>query len=259
MERTGLGAVEPVVIHAASGITGAVAASGGEVSRVLVKILVVEDDPRIARFVRRGLEAEGYAVDVADHGEDGLEACRSNGYTVVILDRMLPGMDGKTICATLRRERYPGMILMLTAKDAVTDKIEGLDAGADEYLTKPFAFDELLARIRALLRRSQHGAPDPVLQFGPLVLDPATRKARRGERTIVLTLREYTLLSYLMENAGRVLSRTRILNHVWGYNFDPESKVVDVYIRYLRQKIDDGEDVALIRTVRGFGYTISTD
>ena len=224
-----------------------------------MKILVVEDDPRIARFVQRGLAAEGYAVDVADHGEDGLEACRSNDYAVVILDRMLPGMDGIAICAQLRRERYGGMVLMLTAKDSLQDKIEGLDTGADEYLTKPFAFDELLARIRALLRRSQSGAAEPVLQVGPLVLDPATRKARRDDRAIVLTLREYTLLSYLMENAGRVLSRTRILNHVWGYSFDPESKVVDVYIRYLRQKIDEGEAQALIKTVRGFGYTISAD
>ena len=224
-----------------------------------MKILVVEDDPRIARFVQRGLAAEGYAVDVADHGEDGLEACRSNEYAVVILDRMLPGMDGMAICAQLRRERYGGMVLMLTAKDSLQDKIEGLDTGADEYLTKPFAFDELLARIRALLRRSQSGDAEPVLQVGPLVLDPATRKARRDDRAIVLTLREYTLLSYLMENAGRVLSRTRILNHVWGYSFDPESKVVDVYIRYLRQKIDEGEAQALIKTVRGFGYTISAD
>ena len=225
----------------------------------MVKILLIEDDPRIARFVRRGLEAEGYAVEVADHGEDGLEQCRSNDYAVVILDRMLPGIDGMEICATLRSERRPCMILMLTAKDALQDKIEGLDAGADEYLTKPFAFDELLARLRALLRRSQHDVPEPVLEVGPLRLDPDTRKARRGEREIVLTLREYTLLAYLMENAGRVLSRTRILNHVWGYSFDPESKVVDVYIRYLRQKIDEGEEVALIRTVRGFGYTISAE
>jgi len=225
----------------------------------VVKILLVEDDPRIARFVRRGLEAEGYTVEVADHGEEGLELCRSNDYAIVILDRMLPGLDGIEICATLRRERRPCMVLMLTAKDALQDKVEGLDAGADEYLTKPFAFDELLARLRALLRRSHHDAPEPRLQVGLLVLDPATRKARRGEREIVLTLREYTLLGYLMENAGRVLSRTRILNHVWGYSFDPGSKVVDVYIRYLRQKVDDGEDRALIKTVRGFGYMISAE
>jgi two-component system, OmpR family, response regulator len=225
----------------------------------LVKVLLVEDDPRIARFVRRGLEAEGYAVEVADHGEDALELCRANEYAIVILDRMLPGMDGMEICATLRRERRPCLVLMLTAKDALQDKVDGLHAGADDYLTKLFAFDELLARLRALLRRNRPEAGEPALQVGPLALDPATRRARRGGREIVLTVREYTLLAYLMENAGRVLSRTRILNHVWGYSFDPESKVVDVYIRYLRQKIDEGEDVALVRTVRGFGYTISAD
>ena len=225
----------------------------------MARILLIEDDPRIARFVRRGLEAEGYAVEVADNGEDGLEQCRSNDYAVVILDRMLPGMDGMEVCAALRRDRHSCMVLMLTAKDAVQDKIEGLDAGADEYLTKPFAFDELLARLRALRRRSLADKPEPVLQVGPLQLDPATRKARRGEREIVLTLREYTLLGYLMENSGRVVSRSRILNHVWGYSFDPGSKVVDVYIRYLRQKIDDGEATALIKTVRGFGDTISAE
>jgi two-component system, OmpR family, response regulator len=225
----------------------------------LVKILLVEDDARIARFVQRGLEAEGYAVEVADDGEDGLELCRSNDYAVVILDRMLPGLNGIEICESLRRERRPSLVLMLTAKDALQDKVEGLHAGADDYLTKPFAFDELLARLRALLRRNRPEAGEPVLQVGPLALDPATRRARRGGREIVLTVREYTLLAYLMENAGRVLGRTRILNHVWGHSFDPESKVVAVYIRYLRQKIDEGEEMALVRTVRGFGYTISAD
>jgi two-component system, OmpR family, response regulator len=224
----------------------------------LVKILLVEDDARIARFVQRGLEAEGYAVEVADDGDDGLELCRSNDYAVVILDRMLPGLSGIEICETLRRERPQSLVLMLTAKDALQDKVEGLHAGADDYLTKPFAFDELLARLQALLRRTRRDeAAEPVLQVSDLALDPATRKARRGGREIVLTLREYTLLAYLMQNAGKVLSRTRILNHVWGYSFDPESKVVDVYIRYLRQKVDDGETVPLIRTVRGFGYTVS--
>jgi two-component system, OmpR family, response regulator len=223
----------------------------------LVKILLVEDDARIARFVQRGLEAEGYAVEVADGGEDGLELCRSNDYALVILDRMLPGLSGIEICETLRRERRQSLILMLTAKDALQDKVEGLHAGADDYLTKPFAFDELLARLQALLRRTRRDEAEPVLQVGDLELDPATRKARRGRREIVLTLREYTLLAYLMQNAGKVLSGTRILNHVWGYSFDPGSKVVDVYIRYLRQKVDDGEAVPLIRTVRGFGYTVS--
>ena len=229
--------------------------SGREVG--LVNVLVVEDDPRIARFLRRGLEAEGYGVELAENGEDGLELCRSNAYPLIILDRMLPGMDGMAVCQTLRHERYPALILMLTAKDTLRDKIEGLHGGADDYLTKPFAFDELLARLKALLRRADHHEVEPILQVGDLMLDPATRKARRAEREIVLTVKEYMLLSYLMENAGKVLSRTRILNHVWGYSFDPGSKVVDVYIRYLRQKIDEGHDTPLIKTVRGFGYTIS--
>jgi DNA-binding response OmpR family regulator len=178
---------------------------------------------------------------------------------VVILDRMLPGMDGMEVCDSLRRERRPCAILMLTAKDSLQDKVEGLHGGADDYLTKPFAFDELLARLCALMRRARYQAVEPVLQVADLVLDPASRKARRGQREILLTVKEYMLLAYLMENAGRVLSRTRILNHVWGYSFDPGSKVVDVYIRYLRQKIDTDGAVPLIHTMRGFGYSISAE
>jgi DNA-binding response OmpR family regulator len=225
----------------------------------LGKVLLVEDDPRIARFVRRGLEAEGYAVDFAENGEDGLELCRSADYAVVILDRILPGIDGMEVCESLRREHRSCLVLMLTAKDSVQDKVQGLQVGADDYLTKPFAFDELLARLQALLRRSRPEVAEPTLQVADLLLDPATRKARRGRREVTLTAKEYMLLAYLMQHAGKVLSRTRILNHVWGYNFDPGSKVVDVYIRYLRQKIDEGAAVPLIRTARGFGYTISAE
>lgn len=226
-----------------------------------MKVLLVEDDPRIARFVKRGLEAEGYAVDVADNGEDGLELCRSGDYPLVILDRMLPGLDGIELCQALRRERRDTLILMLTAKDALQDKVEGLHAGADDYLTKPFAFDELLARLQALRRRASRQAEEPeaLLQVADLVLDPATRKAKRGEREIVLTVKEYALLHYLMQNAGKVMSRARLLNHVWGYSFDPGTKVVDVYIRYLREKIDEGEERPLIKTVRGFGYMLAAD
>jgi two-component system, OmpR family, response regulator len=225
----------------------------------LGKVLLIEDDPRVVRFVRRGLAAEGYAVDVAENGEDGLEFCRSNGYDVVILDRMLPGMEGMEVCHSLRRERRDCLILMLTAMDSLSNKVEGLQAGADDYLTKPFAFDELLARVRALLRRTRYNEVDPVLQVGDLVLDHATRKAHRGDRLITLTVKEYMLLTYLMRNAGKVVSRTQILNQVWGYGFDPGTKVVDVYIRYLRQKIDDGPGLPLIRTMRGFGYMIATE
>ena len=225
----------------------------------VAKVLLVEDDPRIARFVKRGLEAEGYALDVADNGEDAIELCRSNDYDIVILDRMLPGMDGMEVCHSLRRERRHCLILMLTAKDSLQDKVEGLQGGADDYLTKPFAFDELLARLQALLRRTRYHEVEPVLRVADLELDPATREARRGEREISLTVKEYMLLAYLMEHAGKVLSRSRILNQVWGYSFDPGSKVVDVYIRYLRQKVDAGEDKALIKTKRGFGYAISEE
>lgn len=225
----------------------------------MTNVLLVEDDPRIARFVKRGLEAEGYAVEVASRGEDAVELCRSNEYAIVILDRMLPDADGVEVCQELRRERRGCLVLMLTAKDALQDKLEGLHAGADDYLIKPFAFDELLARLTALLRRARRDDTNSTLQVADLVLDTAMRRARRAEREIVLTAKEYALLAYLMQNAGTVLSRTRILNHVWGYGFDPGSKVVDVYIRYLRQKIDDGEDKSLIKTVRGFGYTISTE
>jgi two-component system, OmpR family, response regulator len=222
----------------------------------LSKVLLIEDDPRVVRFVRRGLEAEGFAVDVAPNGEDGLELGRSNEYDVVVLDRMLPGMDGMEVCDSLRRERRPCAVLMLTAKDTLQNKVEGLHGGADDYLTKPFAFDELLARLHALLRRARYQPVEPVLQVADLVLDPASRRARRGEREIPLTVKEYMLLAYLVENTGKVLSRTRILNHVWGYSSDPGSKVVDVYIRYLRQKIDTDDAVPLIRTLRGFGYSI---
>jgi DNA-binding response OmpR family regulator len=227
----------------------------------LTKLLLVEDDRRITNFLRRGLEAEGYGVDTADNGEDGLELCRSNDYALVILDRMLPGLDGMEVCRALRRERGDCLVLMLTARDALQDKIDGLQAGADDYLTKPFAFDELLARLRALLRRGQprgEGREEhPMLQVGDLLLDTARRRARRGDREIVLTVREFALLAYLMEHAGTVLSRSRILSRVWSYSFDPESKVVEVYIRQLRQKIDEGEATPMIKTVRGFGYTIS--
>lgn len=222
-----------------------------------MNVLLVEDDARIVRFVRRGLEAEGFDVDVVENGDDALEVGKANDYPIVILDRMLPDIDGMEVCRQLRQEKKQCLILMLTAKDALEDKIEGLRGGADDYLTKPFDFEELLARMAALLRRGAYRQAEPVLRVGNLTLDPAARKVRRGDREIVLTPKEFKLLAYLMENAGKVLSRPRILNHVWRYSFDPGTKVVDVYIRYLRRKIDSGEETALIKTVRGFGYTIS--
>ncbi|GAA0600666.1 response regulator transcription factor [Craurococcus roseus] len=223
----------------------------------MAKILMVEDDPRIASFVKRGLEAEGHTVDLATDGETALEMARGLSYPLVVLDRMLPGMDGLEVCRTLRLERRDCCVLMLTAKDGVRDKIDGLKDGADDYLTKPFAFDELVARIDALLRRASKPAAELVLRVADLVLDPGVKQVRRGSREIALTAREFTLLAYLMAHAGTVVSRARLLSNVWEISFDPGTKVVDVYIRYLRQKIDADGETPLIKTVRGFGYMIA--
>ena len=224
----------------------------------MARILLVEDDPRIASFIQRGLSAEGHAIDVAGTGLQAMSMLRSADYALVILDRMLPDMDGVEVCRQLRSEGCDCRVLMLTARDAIGDKVGGLNAGADDYMTKPFAFDEFLARLEALLRRGGVQRPDPVLRVGDLTLDPTTRQVMRGDRVIELTPKEYGLLRYLMENAGTVLSRAQILNHNWGYNFDPGTKVVDVYVRYLRRKVDKGEPVALIQTLRGVGYSIGS-
>jgi DNA-binding response OmpR family regulator len=221
-----------------------------------MKILVVEDDRRILTFLKRALEAEGHHVAIAEDGRDGLERIRSEGFDLVILDRMLPYLDGLEVCRVVRRERLPAMILMLTAKDSIRDKVEGLRGGADDYLTKPFALDELLARIVALQRRRSGSDENESLRLGPLVLDPASHRVTVDGREIALTLREFELLRYLMANADRVVSRQRLLNSVWEYSFEPGTKVVDVYIRYLRKKIGD-EDATLIQTVRGIGYMLA--
>jgi DNA-binding response OmpR family regulator len=225
----------------------------------MTRVLLVEDDSRIARFVKRGLEAEDYVVDVAGRGADALARCGEVDYPLIILDRMLPDMDGLDLCRSLRDGGNVACVLMLTAKDARQDKVDGLRVGADDYLTKPFAFDELLARMQALLRRGRYRAAAELLRVDQLTLDPATRKVSRGERPIELTVREFALLSYLMANQGKAISRTRLLSNVWDYGFDPGTKVVDVYIRYLRQKIDQPGDRPLIKTVRGVGYSISAD
>jgi two-component system, OmpR family, response regulator len=221
------------------------------------KLLLVEDDQRIARFVRRGLEAEGHVVDHAENGRDGLALARAWDYGLIVLDRRLPLLDGLEVCRRLRDDGCESLVLMLTAKDALPDKIEGLNGGADDYLTKPFAFDELLARIAALLRRGKSRPAADALHVGDLTLDPATRKVIRGTREIPLTVREFNLLSCLMARAGTVVSRASLLSNVWQYDFDPGTKIVDVYIRYLRKKIDAGEARPMIHTVRGFGYMIS--
>lgn len=222
----------------------------------MAKLLLVEDDPRIASFIVRGLTAEGHVVDVAGAGLTGMAMTRETDYALVILDRMLPDIDGVEVCRQLRSEARGSRVLLLTAKDTLADKVGGLNAGADDYLTKPFSFEEFVARVEALLRRSALQRHDPVLRVEDLTLDPVTRQVRRGDREIELTPKEYGLLRYLMENAGSVVSRAQILNNNWGYGFDPGTKVVDVYVRYLRKKVDDDEPLSLIRTVRGAGYSI---
>jgi len=221
-----------------------------------MNLLLVDDDQRIVSFVKRGLEAEGYHVDVALNGEEGLEYGR-NPYTMIILDLLLPGMNGTEICRTLRKDKIHTPILMLTARDCLQDKVEGLQIGADDYLTKPFAFEELLARIKALQRRGAYQDVPTTLHIQDLHLNKGTREVTRSGQPITLTAKEFSLLEYLMSHPGRPLSRTMILEQVWGYHHDTLTNVVDVYIRYLRNKIDKGFPQKLIHTVRDIGYRIS--
>ena len=223
-----------------------------------MRILLVEDDRKVASFIRKGLSEEGYAVDVAYDGETGLAMGLDRLHDAIILDVMLPGKPGFQVVRELRQAKVGAPVLLLTARDAVEDKVQGLDAGADDYLTKPFAFAELLARVRALLRRGA-AAKAPVLQVVDLTLDPATRTVKRGVDVVTLTNREFTLLEYLMRNAGRVLARTTIAEHVWDYSFDSGTNVIDVYVNYLRKKIDAGREPKLIHTVRSVGYVLKAD
>jgi DNA-binding response OmpR family regulator len=224
-----------------------------------MRILVVEDERKVASFLRQGLEEEGHAVLVATDGATALDLLDSDPeYDLIVLDLLLPLRDGFDVLKTLRARRIQTPVLVLTARDAVADKVAGLDLGADDYLTKPFAFEELLARVRALLRR-RHGPRAPVLQLADLVLDPATRSVSRGQRRITLTSREHALLEYFLRNAGRVLTRPMIAQHVWGLHFDPESNIIDVYVGYLRRKIDGPGERRLLHTVRGAGYMLSAE
>lgn len=219
-----------------------------------LRILVIEDEERIRQFLQRGLTYEGYRVDVAEDGQIGLDIARESPPDLVLLDVMLPGLDGIEVC---RRLRAGGdlPILMLTAKEAIEDRVAGLDAGADDYLVKPFAFDELLARIRALLRRAQPAKPD-VYRFADLELDTGTRQGKRGGALFDLTAKEYELLELFMRNPRRVLTREIIYDRVWGYDFGGESNIIEVYVRYLRQKTEAGDQSRLIHTVRGIGYVL---
>jgi two-component system, OmpR family, response regulator len=223
-----------------------------------MRALVVEDEVKMAALIRRGLVEEGYAADVARTGEEALWMARATPYDAIVLDVMLPGRNGLEVCRSLRESGVWSPILMLTARDGVEDKVSGLDSGADDYLSKPFSFAELLARLRALTRRGPSERP-AVLEVGTLRLDPATRQAWRGEAEVDLSAKEFALLETFMRNAGDVLTRLDLLEHAWDYGYENRSNVVDVYVRYLRDKVDRPFGVDSIETVRGVGYRLRRD
>ncbi len=222
-----------------------------------MRVLVVEDEAKMAALVKRGLEEEGMAVDLADRGEDAVWMAGSTEYDVVVLDVMLPGLDGFEVCRRLRADEVWTPVLMLTARDAVEDRVAGLDGGADDYLVKPFSFEELLARLRALARRGAAERPS-VLEAGDLRLEPSTRRVTRGDVEISLSPKEFALLETLMLRPGKALSRLQLLEHGWDDTYENRSNVVDVYIRYLREKIDRPFGTNTIETVRGVGYRLRT-
>jgi DNA-binding response OmpR family regulator len=223
-----------------------------------MRILVVEDEKKVASFIKKGLEEEGYVVDLAHDGESGLERVLEQVHDLIVLDVHLPKKNGLRLLQELRAEKVNTPVLLLTVRAAIEDKVLGLDSGADDYLTKPFAFEELLARIRVLLRRRAEG-DGAILRIADLALDPARRIVRRGDEPMELTPREYSLLEYFMRNPGRVLTRTMIAERVWGYDFDPTTNVIDVYVNYLRKKIDAHREPKLIHTVRGVGYVLKAE
>ncbi|CAA6691386.1 MULTISPECIES: response regulator transcription factor [unclassified Lentimonas] len=220
-----------------------------------MKILVVEDDRRIASFIKKGLKESGYVVDVCNEGDAGYDLASTESYDVVLLDIMLPGRDGLSILRGLREQRNTVPIILLTARSGLDERVEGLNLGADDYLAKPFFMEELIARIIAVSRRAS-GEQLSMVKHGDLTLNLITREVLRGEQILELTSREFNLLELLMRSPGRVYSRTQLLEHVWGYDFDPQTNVVDVYIRRVRGKIDGGEGGSLIEAVRGVGYRL---
>ena len=220
-----------------------------------MRVLLVEDDTRIARFVAKGLREESYAVDAVENGNDALYQTEINDYDLIVLDVMIPGMDGFAVCKAIRAGGKRTPILMLTARDGVDDRITGLDSGADDYLTKPFEFRELLARLRALLRRPTELRPARII-VGDLELDTASQTAKRGNRSIPLTAKEYALLEYFARNAGRVIGRSEIAEHVWDETFDPFSNLIEVYVNRLRRKLGEDDGEPLLQTRRGSGYVL---
>lgn len=223
-----------------------------------MRVLVIEDETKVGSFIKRALEEENYAVDLCTDGARGLELGLSASYDLIVVDLMIPEVPGLDVIRRLRAEKVAAPILILTAMSQTDQKVKGLDAGADDYLTKPFAIDELLARVRALLRRGSAEAPS-VLQVDDLVLNPATREVTRGGQRLDLTAKEYALLEYFMRNVGRVLTRPMIAEHVWNLDFDTFTNVIDVYVNYLRNKVDKGRPRKLIQTVRGSGYVLKAE
>jgi two-component system, OmpR family, response regulator len=223
-----------------------------------MRVLVVEDHERMADLLRRGLAEEGYAIDVVENGQDGIWMAEENNYDAIVLDVVLPDADGFGVCRTIREGGCWTPVLMLTARDAVEDRIRGLDAGADDYLTKPFSFEELLARIRALVRRGS-SERRPVLRVGELTLDPASHRSERAGTELRLTAKEFSLLEYFLRHPGEVLSRSRLIEHVWDFGFDGDSNIVDVHVLSLRQKIDRPFGRDSIETIRGAGYRLRED
>lgn len=223
-----------------------------------MRILVIEDETKVGSFIKRALEEESYAVDLCEDGAQGLDMALIGSYDLIMIDLMIPSLPGLEVLTRLRRAKIQTPVLILTAQSKVDQRVKGLDAGADDYLTKPFAIDELLARVRALLRRRPAESPG-VLQVDDLVLNPATREVTRGGQRIDLTVKEYALLEYFMRHAGRVLTRPMISDHVWNQDFDTFTNVIDVYVNYLRNKIDRGRSKKLIHTIRGSGYMLKVD
>jgi DNA-binding response OmpR family regulator len=224
-----------------------------------MRILVVEDDPKISAFISKGLREAGFIVDVAERGDDGLQRGLGGSYDAAIVDLMLPGLDGLSMIERWRAQRVKTPVIILSAKRSVDDRVRGLRAGGDDYLTKPFAFSELLARVQALIRRSTQSAEPTTLSYADLTLDLLTREVTRGGKKIDLQAREFALLEYLLRSAGRVVSKTMILEHVWDYAFDPKTNIVDVLVSRLRSKVDRDFSPKLIHTMRGFGYVLKAD